>query len=167
MQIYSRTLQEHSTSLNSVPFAYFRISLRDCAILSFKWVDFADFCLVGFRFFVRLVKMMRAFVNETTARLRCVRVFVTLRSVACAPICCLSRMAIVSHHERGSKDTFHPHTEAFACRRCAFFIPWTAGVKIFSGVVKADFVTSMLLWVAHGDAMVARERRCEYILRAK
>ena len=110
--IYQRTLPEHTTSLHSVPCAYFRVSLRDCAILSSRWVDFADFGLVGFRFFVQLVKMMRAFVIETTASLRCVRVFVKLRSVAYAPISGLPHMAIMCHHERGSKDIFRPHTEA-------------------------------------------------------
>jgi hypothetical protein len=39
------------------------------------------FCSIG--------KMMRAFTNEITAGLRCVRVFVKLRSVAYVPICCL------------------------------------------------------------------------------
>jgi hypothetical protein len=112
--------------------------------------------------------MMRAFVNEITARSRCVRVFVKQRSVAYVPISCLPHMAIMCHHERGSNDIFRPHTEIFACRRCPCFIPWTAGVNIFSVNVKADFVTStLLLQVAHGDAMVAREQRCEYILRAK
>jgi hypothetical protein len=43
-------------------------SLHDCAIHSSRWVDFTDFGLVGFRFFVRLVKMLRALINETTAR---------------------------------------------------------------------------------------------------
>jgi hypothetical protein len=95
---------------------------------------FRRFGLVGFRFFVRLVKMMWAFINETTARLRCVRVFVKLRSVAYVSICCLPHMAIMCHHERGSKDIFRPHTEAFACWRCAFFIPWTAGVNVFARV---------------------------------
>jgi hypothetical protein len=69
LQTYPSTLQEHNTILNSVPYAYFRVSLRDCAIHSSRWVDFANFGLVGFHFFVRLVKMMRAFVCETTARL--------------------------------------------------------------------------------------------------
>ena len=32
----------------------------------------------------------------------------------------------------GSKDIFRPHTKAFACWRCGFLIPWTAGV-FFSG----------------------------------
>jgi hypothetical protein len=115
LQIYPRTLQEHSTSLNSVPCAYFRVSLRDCAIHSSGWVDFADFGLVGFRFFVRLLKMMRAFINETTARLRCARVFVKQGSVTYVSIFCLPRMAIMRDHERGSKDIFRPHTEASAC----------------------------------------------------
>jgi hypothetical protein len=123
LQINPRTLQEHSTSMNSVPCAYFRVSLRDCAIHSSGRVEFADFGLMGLRFFVRLVKMMQAFVDETTARLRCVRVLVKLRSVAYVPISCLPHMAIMCHHERGSKDIFRPHTEAFTCRRCAFFIP--------------------------------------------
>jgi hypothetical protein len=61
-------------------------------------------------------------------------VFVKLRSVAYATISCLPHMAVMCHHERGSKDIFRPHTEAFACWRCAFFIPWTAGVNIFSRV---------------------------------
>jgi hypothetical protein len=134
------TLQEHSTSLNSVPCANFRGSLRDCAIHSSSWVHFADFGLVGFVFIVLLVKMMRAFVSETTARLRCVRLFVKLYSVTYVAICCLSHMAIMCHHERGSKDIFRPHTEASTCGRRAFFIPWTAGINIFSG-----FVTSTLL----------------------
>jgi hypothetical protein len=77
-------------------------------------------------------------------------------------------MAIMCHHEKGSKDIFRPHTEAFACRRCAFFIPWTAGVNIFSAerenTLRDEHVA---MRVAHGDAMVARERRCECILRAK
>jgi hypothetical protein len=51
-----RTLQERSTSMHSVPCAYFRVSLRDCAIHSSGWVDFANLGLVGFRFFVRLIK---------------------------------------------------------------------------------------------------------------
>ena len=106
MQINPRTLQNYSTSLDSVPCANFRVSLRDSAIHSSGWVDFADFGLVEFRFFVRLVKMMRAFINGTTARLRCVRVFVKLRFLADAPICCLPHMAIMCHHERGSKDIF-------------------------------------------------------------
>ena len=89
LQIYPGTLQEHTMSLNSVPCAYFRVSLRDCAIHSSRWVDLADFGLVGFRFFVRLVKMMRAFINETTARLWCVRVFVNVGSVTYVTICCL------------------------------------------------------------------------------
>jgi hypothetical protein len=73
--------------------------------------------------------MMRAFIKETTARLRCVRVFVKIRSVTYVSISCLPHMAIMCHHERGSKDIFRPHTEAFACWRCTFFIPWTAGVN--------------------------------------
>jgi hypothetical protein len=80
---------QYSTSMNSVPFAYFRVFLRDWVIHSSRSVDFADFGLVGFHFFVRLVKMMRAFLNETTARLRCVRVFVKLCSVTHLQICCL------------------------------------------------------------------------------
>jgi hypothetical protein len=105
--LYPRTLQEHSTSLNGVPCAYFRVSLRDCAIHSSRCVDFADFGLVGLSFFVRLVKMLQAFVNKTTARLRCVLVFVKLGSVTYAAICCLPRMAIMCHQEKGSKDIFH------------------------------------------------------------
>ena len=168
-QIYPRTLQEYSTSLNSVPCAYFRVSLQDCAIHSSRWVDFADFGLVGFRFFVRLVKMMRAFINETTARLRCVRVFGKLCSVTYVMICCLPHVAIMCHHERGSKDIFRPHTEAFACGRCAFSIPWTAGVNIFSGIRESGLRDEHAdMRVAYGDAIAARdERRCEYISRAK
>jgi hypothetical protein len=157
LQIYPRTLQEHSTSLNSVPCAYLRVSLRDCAIHSSGRVDFADFGLVGFRFFVRMINMMRAFVSETTARLRCARVFLKVRSVAYVSICCLPRMAIMCHHERGSKDIFRPHTEAFACGRCAFFIPWTARVNIFSGVRESGLRDKhAAMRVAHGDAMAAR-----------
>jgi hypothetical protein len=112
--------------------------------------------------------MMRAFGNETTARSRCVRVFVKQRSVAKVPISCLPHMAIICHHERGSKDIFRPHMETFACRRCAFFTPWTAGVNIFSGERESGLRDEhVAMRVAHGDAMVARERRCEYISRAK
>jgi hypothetical protein len=162
LQIYPTTLQEHSTSLNSVPCAYFRVCLRNCAIYSSRWTDFAVFGLMGFRFFVRLVKMMRAFVNETTARLWCVRVFVKLYSVTHAPISCLPHLAIMCHHERGSTDVFRPHTEAFACGRCAFFIPWTTGVNIFSGVRGSGLRDEHAdVRVAHGDAMVARETRSE------
>jgi hypothetical protein len=111
---------------------------------------------------------MRAFVNETTARLRCVWVFVKLRSVAYVSICCLPHMAIMCHHERGSKDIFRQHTEPFACRRRAFLIPWIAGVKTFSGVRESGLRDEhAAVRVAHGDAMVARERQCEYNLRAK
>jgi hypothetical protein len=168
MQINPRTLQEHSTSLNSVPRAYFRVCLRDCAIHSSGWVEFAEFGSMEFCFFVQLVKMVRAFVNKTTARSWCVRVFVSLRSVAYVPISCLPHMAIMCHHEGGSKDSFRPHTEACACRGCAFFIPWTAGVNIFSGEREGGLRDEQVaMRVAHGDAMVARERRCECILRAK
>jgi hypothetical protein len=77
-------------------------------------------------------------------------------------------MAIICHHERGSKDIFRPHTEAIACRRCAFFIPWTAGVNIFSGERESGLPDEhAAMRVPHGDAMVAREGRCEYVLRAK
>jgi hypothetical protein len=86
--------------------------------------------------------MMRAFINETTARLRCVRVFVKLRSVACATICCLPHMAIMCHHERGSKDIFRPYTEAYACWRCEFLFLGPPEWLIFRAYVKADFVTS-------------------------
>ncbi len=99
-EVYPRTLQEHSTSLNSVPWAYFRVSLRDCAIHSSRWVDFADFGLMGFRLFVRLVKILRAFVTETTAHLRCFRVFVKLLSVTYAPICCLPSSALMREDPR-------------------------------------------------------------------
>jgi hypothetical protein len=77
-------------------------------------------------------------------------------------------MAIMCHHERRSKDIFRPHTEAFAYRRCAFFIPWTAGVSNFSDERENGLRDKhVAMQVAHGDAMVAREQRCEYILRAK
>jgi len=146
LQIYSRTLQEHSLSMNSVPWAYFRISLRDCAIHSSRRVHLADFGLVWFCFFVRWIKMMRAFVKETTARLRCVRLFVKLYSVMYVAICCLPHMAIVCHHQRGSTDIFRPRTESSACGRCAFLflgpLEWTC----FQVYVKADLVTSTLLW---------------------
>jgi hypothetical protein len=112
--------------------------------------------------------MTRAFVDETTARSRCVRVFVKLRSVACVPISCLPHVAIMCHHERGSNDIFRPHTEAFACPICAFCIPWAAGVNVFSGERESGLRDEhVAMRVAHGDAMVAREQRCEYILCAK
>ncbi len=150
--------------MNSVPCAYFRVSLRDCAIHSSRWVDFADFGLVGFRFFVQLVKMMRAFINETTARLRCFQVFVNLRSVTYVLICGLPSLAIMCHHERGSKDIFRPHTMAFACWRCAFLIPWTAGVKIFSVVRESGHRDEHAgMRVAHGDRHGACEWRSEYV----
>jgi hypothetical protein len=168
LHIYPSTLQEHSMSLNSVPCAYFRVSLRDCAIHSSGWVDFAGFCLVGFGFFVRSVKIMRAFVNETTARLRCVRVFVKLYSLTYAPISRFPHLAIMCHHERGSKDIFCTHTEAFACWKYEFLIPWTAGVIFHLGVSESGLRDEHAdMRVVHGDAMVARERRCEFILHAK
>jgi hypothetical protein len=77
-------------------------------------------------------------------------------------------MAIVCHHERGSKDIFRPHPEAFACGRCAFFIPWTTGVNIFLGERESGLRDEHAdMQVAHGDAMAARERRCEYISHTK
>jgi hypothetical protein len=77
-------------------------------------------------------------------------------------------MAIMCHHERGSKDIFRPHTEAFAYRRCAFFIPWTAGVSNFPDERESGLRDEhVAMQVAHGDSMVAREQRCEYILRVK
>jgi hypothetical protein len=59
--------------------------------------------------------IMRAFIDETTARLWCVRVFVNVGSVTYVAICCLPRMAIMRDLEKGSKDIFRPHTEACAC----------------------------------------------------
>jgi hypothetical protein len=68
----------------------------------------------------------------------------------------LPHMAIVCHHERGSTDIFRPHTESSACGRCAFFTPWTAGEKIFSGVRESGLRDEhAAMRVAHGDAMVA------------
>jgi hypothetical protein len=64
--------------------------------------------------------------------------------------------------ERGSKDIFRPHTEAFACGRCAFFNPWTAGVNNFSRVRESGLRNEhAAMRVAHGDPMVARETRSE------
>jgi hypothetical protein len=64
-------------------------------------------------------------------------------------------MPIMCHHERGSKDIFRPHTEAFDCRRCAFSIPWTAGVNIFSGERESGLRDEhVAMRVARGDAMV-------------
>jgi hypothetical protein len=51
LQICPRTLQEYTASLHSVPCAYFKVSLRECTIPSSRWVHFAGFSLVGFRFF--------------------------------------------------------------------------------------------------------------------
>jgi hypothetical protein len=49
-----------------------------------------------------------------------------------------------------------------------FFIPWTAGVNIFSGVRESGLRDEhAAMRVTHGDAMVAHERRCECILHAK
>jgi hypothetical protein len=49
-----------------------------------------------------------------------------------------------------------------------FFIPWTAGVNVFSGERESGLRDEhVAMRVVHGDAMVAHERRCEYILRAK
>ena len=77
-------------------------------------------------------------------------------------------MAIMCPHERGSKDIFRPHPEAFACGRRAFFILLTVGVKIFLGVRASGLRDEHAdMRVAHGDAMAAREHRCECILRAK
>jgi hypothetical protein len=66
----ARTKYESKQGPFGVPWTYFRVSLRDCASHSSRWVDFADFGLVGFCFFVRLVNILRAFVDETTARSR-------------------------------------------------------------------------------------------------
>jgi hypothetical protein len=134
LQIYSRTLQERSTSVNSIPCAYFRVFLHDCAIHSSSFVGFAGLGLVGVHFFVRLVKILRSFLSEATACLRCFRVFGKLGSVTYAAICCLFRMAIMFHQDKGFKDIFRPHTKAFACYRCGFLIPRTAGVNSFLGV---------------------------------
>ena len=83
-------------------------------------------------------------------------------------ISCLPHVAIMCHHERGSKDILRSYTEAFACGSCAFFIPWTAGVNIFSGRRESGLRDEYAdMRVAHGDAMAARERRCEYISRVK
>jgi len=164
LQIYSRTLQEHGTSINSVPCEYLRYSLRNCANPLSRWVVFADFVFLGFRFFVRLVKLLRAFVNETTARLRCVWGFVKLCYVTYVPIFYLSHMAIMCHHERGSKDILRPHTVTFACWTHALFRPWTAELNNFSSAHVSglrDEHADIIL-----DAMVARDRRCESILRA-
>jgi hypothetical protein len=148
-------------SMNSVPCAYFRVSLRDCAIHSSRWVDFADFGMVGFRFFVRLVKMMRAFINETTARLQCVQVFVKLRSVAYAPICCLPHMAIMCHHERGSKDIFRPHWGVRLLKMCIFY-SLDRRSEYVSRVRESGLRDEhAAMRVDHGDAMVARETRSE------
>jgi hypothetical protein len=62
------------------------------------------------------------------------------------------------HHERGSKDILRPHTEAFACWRCAYLIPWTAGVNIFSRERESRLRDEH---AAMQVAMVARETRSE------
>jgi hypothetical protein len=50
----------------------------------------------------------------------------------------------------------------------SFEIPWTAGGNVFSGERESGLRDEhAAMRVAHGDAMGARERRCEYILRAK
>jgi hypothetical protein len=75
--------------------------------------------------------MLRAFVNENTARLRYFRMFVKLGSLTYVAICLLPRMAITCHNGRIFKDIFRPHTTVFACRRCAFLNPWTNRVNSF------------------------------------
>jgi hypothetical protein len=104
LQIHPRTLQEDR--LNSVPCAYFRVSLRDCALHSSRWVDFAGFLLLGLRFFCWNAKMTRAFVSETIALLRCFRMFVKLSSVTYAARCCLPRMAIMRIMKEDSRIFF-------------------------------------------------------------
>ena len=48
------------------------------------------------------------------------------------------------------------------------FIPWTAGVNVFLGERESGLRDEhVAIRVAHGDAMVAREQRCEHILARK
>jgi hypothetical protein len=70
--------------------------------------------LVEFRFFVRLVNLLRAFVDETTTHLRGFRTWLGSVLYKYAALCCLPCMAIKYHHERGFKVVFRSHTEAFA-----------------------------------------------------
>ena len=94
-------------------------------------------------FFVRLMKLMRAFINDTTARLRCVWVLVELRSVAYATICCLPHMAIMCHHERGSKDVLRPHTLRYLLVEDVHFYSLDRRSEYyFRTYVKADFLTN-------------------------
>jgi hypothetical protein len=96
------------------------------------------------------------------------RVFVKLGSVTYAAICCLPCMSIMCQREAGFKHIYRPCTYAFACWRCAFLIPWTARLNSFSGVCESGHRDEHAdMRVAYGDAMVARERRCEDILRAE
>jgi hypothetical protein len=63
---------------------------------------------------------------------------------------------------------FFAHTLRHLLMRDVHFLPWTAGVNIFSGVRESGLSDEYAdMRVARGNAMVARERRCEYILRAK
>jgi hypothetical protein len=84
-----------------------RVTLRDYAIHSYRWVNFAGYGLMEFRFFVRSVKKLRAFVKETTTRLQWFRAFAKLGSATYAAICYLSVVAVIM---REDLKTFFAHT---------------------------------------------------------
>jgi hypothetical protein len=140
--------------MKSVPCAYFRVSLRDCAMHSSRWVDFAGFGSVRFRFFVQLVKMVRAFINETTARLRCVWVFVKLRSVAY--VSTLPHIAIMCHRWERIQGYFSlTHWGICLLKMCIFYSLDRRSDKI-SRVRESGLREHAAMRVAHGDPMVAR-----------
>jgi hypothetical protein len=168
LQINPRTLQEHSMCPNSVPCAHFRVSLHDYIIHSSRCIDFAGFGLVGFRFFISNGEAVASFCQWDYNSFTVLWDVREASSVTYAAICCLPRTAIMCHHERRSKEIFRPHTNAFACWRCACLIPWIAGVYICSGVCKSGHHDEHAgMQVSHEDRQGAHEQRNEYILHAK
>jgi hypothetical protein len=161
------TSQEHSTSLNSVPCAHFRVSPRDCAIHSFRWVDFADFGLVGFRFFVRWVKKMWAFCQWDY---RSFTVCLVVRKAILRDARGDMLFAPYGHHvpswER-IQGYFSP-THLGSWKMCIFYSLDRQSEHFFWVYAKADFVTRTLLcWLPTGtpwllmsdDASIFCERK--------
>ena len=159
-----KSTQEPCKNILRVPCAYFRVTLRDCAIHTSRWVDFADFGLVGFRFFYSIGKDYASFCQWDY------RSF-TVCSGVCKAILRDGHtdmlFAPYGHYvplwER-IQGYFSPTLRHLHVEDVHFLFPWIAGVNIFSRIRESglrDEYTDMR--VAHGDAMVARNRRSECV----
>ena len=168
--LYQTTQQSCNTlwRSNSVPYAYFRVSSRHSPIHASQWAKLARSRLVSFHFF-RFVREDDASISSRDYCSSTVfRVLVKLDSVTYATICGsphMATMCIMAKDSRmiNSHTLLHLMVEYASLK--AEGVSWLRYPKS-SRRTPCSCEHVAMRW-GRGVTLVARERRCEYILRAK